>query len=116
MDSGQVVFLLLTLMICYDLVELYEVQKRFKRAVKSFNNLAQSGLYGIADELNSSRKKAEHYGLWGYVCEERHHEHGPEAPHDNKEVDLHLQQIAQKAFEAKHSHEEWMTEFGNNYL
>ena len=53
-----------------------------------------------------------------YICKsyERHHEYGPEAPHVNKEVDLYLQQVAQRAFEAKYSHEEWMQQFGKNYL
>ena len=68
-------------------------------------------MHGWAD-----RNKAEHYGLWAYVCNERHHEYGPEAPHVNKEVDLHLQQIAQRAFEQKYSHELWMQEFKKNYL
>lgn len=40
----------------------------------------------------------------------------PEAPHDNKEVDEHLKEVAQRAFEEKHSHELWMQEFGKNYL
>lgn len=62
------------------------------------------------------RKKAEHYGLWAYVCEARHHEHGPEAPHANAKIDMALKQIAQRAFEEKYSHEEWMKEFGKNYL
>lgn len=64
----------------------------------------------------ANRKKAEHFGLWAYVCEARHHEHGPEAPHANREVDLFLKRIAQEKFEEKYSHEEWMQEFGKNYL
>jgi hypothetical protein len=64
----------------------------------------------------ANRKKAEHYGLWCYVCQERHHEHGPESPHGNRRVDLHLKQIAQMKFEEKYSHELWMSEFGKNYL
>ena len=81
-----------------------------------FGELKHTGLHKHHFMHGPMRKKAEHYGLWAYVCQERHHEYGPEAPHANKEVDLHLQQIAQKAFEAKYSHEEWMAEFGNNYL
>jgi hypothetical protein len=64
----------------------------------------------------ANRKKAEKYGLWCYVCQERHHEHGREAPHANREVDLHLKQIAQMKFEETHPHELWMSEFGKNYL
>lgn len=84
-----------------------------------FGELKHYGLHKhhfIYGRLGCFRKKAEHYGLWGYVCEERHHEHGPEAPHNNHEVDLYLKQVAQRAFEAKYSHEEWMAEFGKNYL
>lgn len=64
----------------------------------------------------ANRKKAEHYGLWAYLCVKRHHEYGPEAPHANAEVDRRLKQMAQRAFEQKHSHELWMQEFGKNYL
>lgn len=64
----------------------------------------------------SDRKKAEHWGLWAYVCNERHHEYGPEAPHVNHEVDLFLKQVAQGRFEKLYSHELWMEVFGKNYL
>lgn len=64
----------------------------------------------------ANRKKAEHYGLWCYVCSEKHHEYGPDAPHINHEVDLHLKRIAQREFEKLHTHELWMREFGRNYL
>lgn len=50
------------------------------------------------------------------MCEERHHEHGPEAPHTNKEVDEHLKRVAQQVFEEKYGHDLWMQEFGVNYL
>ena len=62
------------------------------------------------------RTKSEKYGLWVYVCREKHHIYGPEAPHSNREVDLHLKRIAQTKFEELHSHEKWMQEFGKNYL
>lgn len=64
----------------------------------------------------ANRKKSEHFGLWAYMCAARHHEYGPEAPHVNAEVAKHLKQIAQRAFEAKYSHEMWMQEFGKNFL
>ena len=70
----------------------------------------------VYGRFGAYRKKAEHYGLWGYVCEARHHEHGPEAPHCNSKVDEHLKRIAQQAFEEKYGHELWMQEFGRNYL
>ena len=62
------------------------------------------------------RKKAEHYGLWVYVCNEEHHEYGPESPHGNAEVDRRLKRIAQCVFEERFGHEKWMQEFGRNYL
>ena len=70
----------------------------------------------VFGRLGAFRKKAEKFGLWGYVCEERHHEHGPDSPHENREVRMHLSQVAQEAFEAKYGHEMWMQEFGKNYL
>ena len=36
--------------------------------------------------------------------------------HFNKEVDLMLKQIAQRAFEDRYSRTEWMQEIGRNYL
>ena len=81
-----------------------------------YGELRHTGLHKHHFMHGPHRKKAEHYGLWAYVCQERHHEHGPEAPHENKEVDRHLQQVAQRAFELKYSHELWMQEFGKNYL
>ncbi|MBO5397919.1 MAG: hypothetical protein J6A36_03200 [Clostridia bacterium] len=62
MDNGQVVFLLLTLMMCYDLVELFEVKKRFTRASRSFNHLFfDTSREANSDELTSANKKVEHY-------------------------------------------------------
>ncbi len=84
-----------------------------------FGELRHTGLHKhhfIYGRLGAFRKKAEHYGLWGYMCQERHHEHGPESPHENAEVSLLLKKVAQKAFEEKYSHELWMQEFGINYL
>lgn len=61
-DNGQVVFLLLTLMVCYDLVELFEVKKRFIRASRSFNHLFyNTSRETNSDELTSANKKVEHY-------------------------------------------------------
>lgn len=84
-----------------------------------YGELNHTGLHKhhfIYGRMGAFRKKAEHYGLWAYVCQERHHEHGPEAPHENHEVDLWLKRIAQEAFEKKYGHELWMQEFGKNYL
>lgn len=84
-----------------------------------YGELKHTGLHKhhfIYGRFGAFRKKAEHYGLWGYMCAERHHEYGPEAPHNNAEVDRKLKQIAQRAFEAKYGHEKWMQEFEKNYL
>ena len=64
----------------------------------------------------SGRKLSEKYGLWVYVCEEKHHEHGPESPHQNIEVKNFLIREAQKKYEESNSHEEWMSIFGRNWL
>lgn len=81
-----------------------------------YGELPHTGLHKHHFLFGPLRKKAEHYGLWGYVCMKRHHEYGPEAPHVNAEVSNHLKQIAQRAFEKKYGHELWMQEFGKNYL
>lgn len=64
----------------------------------------------------ANRKKAEKYGLWVYVCSEKHHEHGPESPHENREVREMLCRVAQRAFEREHTREEWRREFGKSWL
>lgn len=64
----------------------------------------------------ANRKKSEHYGLWGYVCVKRHHEYGPESPHENGEVRRHLCRVAQRAFEKKYSRQQFTQEFGKNWL
>ena len=84
-----------------------------------YGELCHTGLHKhhfIYGRFGAFRKKAEHYGLWAYVCAERHHEHGPEAPHCNSKVDEHLKRVAQQALEEKYGHERWMKEFGRNYL
>ena len=84
-----------------------------------YGELRHTGLHKhhfVFGRWGAFREKAEHYGLWGYVCNERHHEYGPDAPHNNAEVRRYLSQVAQRAFEAKYSHELWMKEFGVNYV
>lgn len=81
-----------------------------------YGELRHTGLHKHHFLMGPDRKKAEHFGLWAYMCAERHHEHGPEAPHDNAAVSRHLKQIAQEAFEKIYGHEKWMQEFGKNYL
>lgn len=84
-----------------------------------YGGLKDTGLHKhhlIYGRFGAFRKKAERFGLWAYMCAERHHEHGPESPHGNPEVDLALKRTAQVAFEERYGHERWMQEFGKNYL
>lgn len=62
----------------------------------------------------ANRKVSERLGLTVYLCLE-HHE-GNEGVHHNRELDLKLKRIAQRAYEADHSRQEWMSEIGKNYL
>ena len=61
------------------------------------------------------RKKSEHYGLKVLLCP-AHHRTSSEAVHVNAENEMFLKIVAQHAFELKHSHEEWMKEFGKNFM
>ncbi len=62
-----------------------------------------------------NRKKSEKFGLWVYLCAERHHEYGPEAVHNNKEIRNMLSARAQKAFEREFPKLHFIQEFGKNY-
>ena len=63
----------------------------------------------------ANRKKAEKYGLKVWLCHEHHT--GNSGVHFSKTLDDRLKMLAQKHFE-EHigSREEWMREFGKNYL
>lgn len=63
----------------------------------------------------ANRKLAEKYGLYAYVCERFHHEHGEESPHGNPAVDLMLKQTAQRAFEEKYGEDRWREVFLKSY-
>jgi hypothetical protein len=63
-----------------------------------------------------NRPLAEHYGLWAYVCQERHHEYGPDSPHVNRAVRYKLAADAQRAFEKTHTRKEFTDIFGQNYI
>ena len=64
----------------------------------------------------ANRKLAEKDGLWAYMCEAKHHEHGIEAPHENPEIDRMLKRTAQTIYEKKYGHKAWMERYGKNYL
>lgn len=65
--------------------------------------------------FGKNRKKSEKHGLKVWLCQE-HHTWGKTSPHRNILVDRHLKQIAQAEFEQTHTREEFMNEFGRNYL
>lgn len=61
------------------------------------------------------RDKSEAEGLKVRLCT-LHHRTGPEAVHRNADINRRLQIEAQKVWELSHSHAEWMTLMGRNYL
>lgn len=63
----------------------------------------------------ANRKLSEKYGLTVWLCG-RHHNLSDEGVHFNRELDLYIKQTGQKAFERKHTREEFMQIFGKNYL
>lgn len=63
----------------------------------------------------ANRKISEEYGLTVYLCP-GHHEFSTEAVHANAGNMLLIRQDAQRIFEKMHSHEEFMSLFGKNYL
>ena len=64
----------------------------------------------------ANRKIADRYGLTVWLCAEHHR--GTQGVHgrDGKDIDLHLKQTAQEAFESIYNHDMWMNLFGRNYL
>lgn len=63
----------------------------------------------------ANRSLSIKYGLVVPLCSS-HHNMGNDGVHNCRETDLYIKRIAQKAFEEKYSHEEFMRIFGKNYL
>ena len=63
----------------------------------------------------ANRKLSERYGLKIWCCD-YHHRDPKNGVQYNREVNQKMKQLAQIAFEARHSHEEWMQVFRKNYL
>jgi len=63
----------------------------------------------------ANRKLSERYGLWIWSCD-YHHLDPKEGVQYNREKADSLKRLAQIAFEARHSHQEWMEAFRKNYL
>ena len=68
---------------------------------------------GVANRKLSEKYKDD--GLVAYLCHWCHNE-PPTGAHFNRETDLLLKRRAQREFESKHGHEQWMRVFGKNYL
>lgn len=62
----------------------------------------------------ANRRLSERYGLTVRLCQ-RHHT-GKDGAQYNKELNHNLKRLAQIAFEARYSHDEWMQIFKKNYL
>lgn len=61
------------------------------------------------------REVSEHYGLKVHLCV-YHHTAGTDAVHNNRTWDRILKQEAQKAFEERYGHAQFMQVVGRNYL
>lgn len=64
---------------------------------------------------SGQRQNAEAEGIKVYLCC-KHHREGPEAVHNNKEMEELLCRTAQREYEKKHTREEWMQISKKNYL
>lgn len=63
----------------------------------------------------ANRKLSEKHGLKVYLCY-MHHRDTVSGVHFNSELDTKLKRIGQQYYEKQHSREEFMREFGKNYL
>lgn len=59
----------------------------------------------------ANRQKSKDYGMVMPLCAYHH-----ELVHRDRALRLKTQQVAQRKFEQTHSHEEFMSIFGRNYL
>lgn len=62
----------------------------------------------------ANRRLSDQYGLVVWLCREHHT--GDTGVHKNRKKADSLKRLAQIAFEARHSHDEWMQVFKKNYL
>lgn len=62
----------------------------------------------------ANRKLSEKYGLTVWLCHEHHT--GKDGVQYNRKAADSLKRLAQIAFEARYSHDEWMQTFRKNYL
>lgn len=62
----------------------------------------------------ANRPLAERYGLWIWCCHEHHT--GKDGVQYNRNLSAPLKRLGQIAFEARHTHTEWMETFKKNYI
>lgn len=62
----------------------------------------------------ANRKLSEKFGLWVWLCHECHT--GTDGAQYIREKNQNLKRLGQIAFEARHSHDEWMQVFRKNYI
>ncbi len=95
--------------------ECYLCRKEAER-IGYYGDLTEHGLHKHHCIFGKgNRPLAEHYGLWVYVCEAKHHEHGPESPHENRRIRYELAADAQREFEKTHKRKEFTDIFMQNY-
>ena len=63
----------------------------------------------------ANRRLSEIYGLKVWLCAYHHRDPKDGVQYNREKADA-LKRLAQIAFEARHSHEEWMETFRKNYL
>ena len=63
----------------------------------------------------ANRKHSERWGLWVYCCDFCHRDPKDGVQYNRKKSDA-LKRLGQIAFEARHSHDEFIQIFGKNYL
>ena len=76
---------------------------------------ARTGLERHHAMTGPSRALAERHGLWIYCCDYHHLDQKEGVQYNRQKADA-LKRLAQIAFEARHSHAEWMELFRKNYL
>ena len=76
---------------------------------------ARTGLERHHVMTGPNRQWSEKYGLWVFCCHYHHTDPKEGAQYNRRKADG-LKRLAQIAFEARHSHEEWMEIFRKNYL
>ena len=62
------------------------------------------------------RKLSEEYGLKVWLCPTHHRLTNGVHGKNGHKLDMELKQLGQKAFEWKHTREEFIEKFGRNYL